>query len=236
MPNTFFKFKQFTVHHELCAMKVNTDGVLLGAWASSENPQLILDVGTGSGLIALMLAQRFFQSSLVGIDVDAGAFCQSEINFSQSPWAERVRAEHISLQDFSLSTQRKFDLIVSNPPFFNNSLKNPSKERTMARHTDSLSHEELLVYAKKLLTRSGSLCLVLPSSLHDEVCQMAISLGFFHARTCFVHPTQRHEAKRVLLRFDVQKTNFYSSHLIIETDQRHCYTNDFKALTSDFYL
>ena len=236
MPNPYFKFKQFTVQHDLCAMKVNTDGVLLGAWASAHNPQLILDIGTGSGLVSLMLAQRYPAGCLLGIDIDQGACAQSKINFAQSPWAERMYVEHVSLQEFALSTHRKFDLIVSNPPFFNNSLKNPSKERTLARHTDSLSHKELFSCAKKLLTHTGTFCVVLPSESYVDVVEIAISLGFFHVATCFVHPTLQHDAKRVLLQFDAQKSDFNTSKLVIETTQRHCYTDEFKVLTKDFYL
>ena len=156
MGSPYFRFKQFTVWHDRCAMKVGTDGVLLGAWAgpgrpggmSGGSPQTIMDIGTGSGLVALMLAQRFPEAQVTGIDSDAEAAAQARENFTGSPWPQRLRAAHISLQEFCRGTAataaaRRFDLIVSNPPFYDTTLTSPDPLRTAARHTGGLTHEEL---------------------------------------------------------------------------------------------
>ena len=153
MGSPYFRFKQFTVWHDRCAMKVGTDGVLLGAWAgpgrpggmSGGSPQTILDIGTGSGLVALMLAQRFPEAQVTGIDSDAEAAAQARENFAVSPWPQRLRAAHISLQEFCRGTAataaaRRFDLVVSNPPFYDTTLTSPDPLRTAARHTGSLRH------------------------------------------------------------------------------------------------
>ena len=152
MGSPYFRFKQFTVWHDRCAMKVGTDGVLLGAWAgpgrpgeiSGGSPQTVLDIGTGSGLVALMLAQRYPEAQVTGIDSDAEAAAQARENFTSSPWPQRLRAAHISLQEFCRGTAataaaRRFDLIVSNPPFYDTTLTNPDPLRTAARHTGGLT-------------------------------------------------------------------------------------------------
>jgi len=135
MPNPWFQFKQFTVWHDKCAMKVGTDGVLLGAWADMEQARSILDVGTGSGLIALMAAQRNLTAAITAIDIDESAIIQARENFDRSPWVNRLTAEPISLEDFAGSTDAMFDVIVSNPPYFHQSLHSPDKKRTLARHS-----------------------------------------------------------------------------------------------------
>ncbi len=235
MPNTYFKFKQFTVHHDLCAMKVNTDGVLLGAWAEAQSPQLILDIGSGSGLISLMLAQRYPEACILGIDINEGAYKQTEINFKNSPWAERLYAKQVSIQDFAETTYRTFDLIVSNPPYFENSLKNPSESKTLARHTDSLSHRELLQCAHKLLSPTGSICLILPEQAATPTSSYAQELGLHLARKTNIYPTPTSSAKRALLQFDIQ-TNHYTEDKLILEHARHQYSPEYKELTQNFYL
>ena len=145
MSNPYFRFKQFTVYHDLCAMKVGVDGVILGAWADCRNIKYSLDVGTGSGLIALMLAQRS-EAYIHAIDIGENAYKQAEINFNNSPFHDRLSLEQIAFQDFSSSI--KYDLIVSNPSYFVHSLKSPDKNRSLARHNEYLPLKVLL---KKLL-------------------------------------------------------------------------------------
>ena len=172
----FFKFRQFTIWHDRCAMKVGTDGVLLGAWAGQDRPGEILDIGTGSGLIALMLAQRFPQARITGIDCDRDAVMQARENFAGSPWSGRLRAIHTSLQNYchgQEAASERFSLIVSNPPFYDNTLTNPDSRRCTARHTGGLPHDELLLLSAGLLdfTCTGS-----PESIPDPVPESAESL------------------------------------------------------------
>ena len=180
----YFRFKQFTVWHDRCAMKVGTDGVLLGAWAGQErlgetqvnHPRNILDIGTGSGLIALMLAQRFPQARITGIDCDKDAAMQAMENFTGSPWADRLRAVRTGLQDFCRDTAtaaERFDLIVSNPPFYDNTLTNPDSRRCAARHTGGLPHDELLLLSAGLLSDTGVFSLIVPSESEKSILRLA---------------------------------------------------------------
>ncbi len=238
MPNPYFKFKQFTVFHDQCAMKVNTDGVLLGAWVTTtyNNPTRMLDIGTGSGLIALMLAQRFATSNIVAIDIDEQAAKQAKANFANCIWNDRLTAHHCSLGEYINSNTEKFDLIVSNPPYFSNSLKNPTHNRSIARHTDSLPHSELLETAANLLTPSGALCLVLPADIESDITNKASCVGLHLVKRTWVCPKVNSLPKRVLLRFDMQPGELQEDSFAIETDKRHHYTSEYRALTQNFYL
>ena len=176
MSTPYFRFKQFTIFHDRCAMKVGTDGVLLGCWAGANYvplghlPCTILDVGTGSGLIARMLMQRFPEAEVEGIDIDEAAVVQARGN--------GVNAYLSSLQEWPMvlgtcPNGKYYDLVVSNPPYFQNSLKNPDKGRELARHTDSLSYEELLAHSERLLTMHGQLAIILPADAEQEICTLA---------------------------------------------------------------
>ncbi len=151
MSNSCFQFKQFKINQDRCAMKVGTDGVLLGTWTDVSGVQSILDVGTGTGLIALMLAQRSSAAIISGIEIDGDAAAQAVENVNNSPWREKINIEAVSLQTFTKNTGCRFDLIVSNPPYFNKSLKNPDAQRSVARHSDLLSRQDLLTAADTLL-------------------------------------------------------------------------------------
>lgn len=236
MSSPFFRFKQFTVWHNQCAMKVGTDGVLLGAWAPVDNEvKQILDIGSGSGLIALMLAQRCHTASVTAIDIDEGAFLQSTYNFGQSPWSNRLTALHCSLQDFKPQSAH-FDLIVSNPPFFSKSLKNPDKSRTTARHNDSLALEVLIENAEKLLKVTGSIVLILPVSDSHKCVKLAERFGFCCNASVVIIPKPGVNPKRILLSFSRRVSETSSSELILETENRGEYTPEFKSLVRDFYL
>ena len=163
---TGFRFKQFEILQDRCAMKVGTDGVLLGAWASGGTR--ILDIGCGTGLIALMMAQRFPAAQVVGIDIDEEACGQARENVTASPFGDRIDVAHCRLQDYS---GEEFDAIVSNPPFFLNSLKNPDSKRAMARHADTLPFRDLWQGVKRLLSENGIFSVVLPSDVKKPVCQ-----------------------------------------------------------------
>ena len=217
-------------------MKVGIDGVLLGVWADVDNTKRILDIGTGTGLIALMLAQRS-DSNVVAIDIDRDAVLQAKENIKNSPWLERVEVHESSLQEFVTSSTCFFDLIVSNPPYFVNSLKTPSESRTAARHTDLLTHEELIENAIRLLTPVGRICVILPVNEGLQCVSFAQSKGLYSTKQVAVLPKPGAIAKRLLLEFSLIPTQqMETSELVIEAEERHHYSPEFIELAKDFYL
>jgi len=248
-----FRFKQFYVHDERCAMKVGTDAVLLGAWAPlpvnpcsvgeavcalSAKRSRILDIGTGSGIIALMLAQRCPDAQLDAIDIDPDAIAQAAENFAASPWSNRLHAHCTSLQNFNfefLIFNYQYDTIVSNPPYFVNALKNPDKLRQTARHTDTLSYSELLQGASQLLADDGTFALILPADAQDEFLTLAQSFGLFPARITYVHPTPAKPAKRMLLALQKNVTDCSVTHFTISSADSPR-SAEYQALTAEFYL
>lgn len=197
MSNDFFKFRQFTVWHGKCAMKTGTDGVLLGAWANGG--RRILDVGTGSGLIALFMAQRFAGAFLTAIDIDTGAFRQAVENVERSVFKSRINVVKSSLQEFTASD--KYDAIVCNPPFFNNSLKSSDKQRTFARHTDSLSYHDLFTGVAALLDDYGEFSAIIPASCRSGFDEEALFSGLFPTRVCPVKTVPHKPVSRYLLAY-----------------------------------
>jgi len=255
MRTPYFRFKQFTIYHDRCAMKVGTDGVLLGAWAE-KSPTAgaslrILDIGTGSGLITLMLAQRFPLAQIDAIDIDEAAVTQATDNFCSSPWTERLHAYHSPLQEWRMvngkcPNGKWYDLIVSNPPYFQNSLKNPDKGRELARHTDTLSYSELLHHSARLLCEEGRLCLILPAEAENEVCTLAAQAGFVLARATRVYSKVSKPARRVLLAFDKSKSQYtgisasrpplpIEDTLVLE-NEKGGRSAAYQELAKDFYL
>lgn len=197
MSNGFFKFKQFTVWHEQCAMKVGTDGVLLGAWAAGG--KRVLDVGTGSGLIALFMAQRFEYASITAIDIDDGACMQARENVEKSPFGMRIDVVKSSLQHFM--AESKYDAVVCNPPFFNNSLKSNDRQRSMARHTDTLSYHDLFRGVASLLADDGEFSVVIPASCRSDFDMEALFAGLMPLRVCAVRTVAHKPVSRYLLSY-----------------------------------
>ncbi|EGK02997.1 tRNA1(Val) (adenine(37)-N6)-methyltransferase [Dysgonomonas gadei] len=234
MPNPYFKFKRFTVYHDLCAMKVGTDGVLLGGWINVSEAEKALDIGTGTGLVALMLAQRKDKLHIDAIDIDHYAIEQAKENIKQSPFSDQIQAFESSLQHFRESRQQ-YDLIVSNPPFFIQSLKSPHKERTLARHTDSLSLEELLEISAVLLTSKGKLSIIYPSEHKETLFSLSKKLELYPSRITNVYPTPVSLPKRILIEFSKTELPLIENNLIIEKE-RHVYSDEFTELVQDFYL
>jgi len=235
MPNNYFQFKQFTVRHDQCAMKVGTDGVLLGAWANVSQCNRILDVGTGSGLVALMLAQRS-QALIDGVEIDEAAYKQATQNVAQSPWCKRIQTYHDSFQNFANNKFGSYDLIVSNPPYFQNSLKTPEIKRTQARHTNELNYAELIYFSAALLSEVGILAIIIPSESFETMKQLAVSENLHLKHITRVKPLPEKNFKRVLLEFSKEKQlNFSEDELVIEL-QRHIYSEAYINLTRDFYL
>ena len=233
MPNPFFKFKQFTIHHDRCAMKVGTDGVLLGAWVNLSNSQHILDIGTGTGLIALMMAQRCKASSITAIDIDEEAVNQANENIQASPWKEQVKAVQQDICSYQPNVL--FDTIVSNPPYFINSLKSSDAQRNTARHTDSLSAEDLMRKSAELLTEEGHFSIILPTEQIEELIQIGERVGLYPSRRTNVITRPGLLPKRTLMEFCKRNTSYPTDELIVELD-RHVYSEEYIALTRDFYL
>lgn len=235
MSNPYFGFKNFTVYHDKCAMKVGTDGVLLGAWVKLRKAKKVLDVGTGTGLIALMLSQRSSGlASVDAIDIDESAVFQALDNIVRASFLN-IKAIHISLQEYDKGCDEKYDMIVSNPPYFSSSLHSPDGQRTLARHTNSLPMVEFMTISARLLSPDGYLSLVFPYSEKDLLIKLAENVGLFVSRITNVYPMSHLNAKRVLLEFSKVKQEAEITDLIIEKE-RHVYTNDFVELVKDFYL
>lgn len=247
MSTPYFRFKQFTIWHDRCAMKVGTDGVLLGAWAgTTDSPAAntdktspvdrILDIGTGSGLIALMLAQRFPNAIIDGIDIDPSAVLQAQDNFSVSPFSTRLRACSSSLQEWL--PKEKYDMIVSNPPYFSNSLLCPDSMRTKARHAELLSFVDLLAHSNRLLTQAGTLSLVLPADAEKAILAEARLQHLYCVRLCRVHTTATKPAKRLLITFAHQEpeSTLLKPETLCLSEGNQPRSAAYSALTRDFYL
>lgn len=226
-----FRFKQFAVEQDSVAMKVGTDGVLLGAWVDVEGAKRILDIGTGTGVIALMLAQRTESAHIVGIDIDGGAVECAASNFAASPWADRLEAVFTSAQECVLTP---FDLIVSNPPYFVDSLLCPDSRRTMARHTTELSFEELNSVVVRLLADNGRFALILPTEqMESFIALTTLSL----VRRCDVSPVVGGTVKRVMALFSAKESiEPIRESIAIEAGGRGVYSEEYRELTKEFYL
>lgn len=214
-------------------MKVGTDGVLLGAWATATtSPTSVLDIGTGTGLIALMLAQRFPLACIEAVELDAAACQQASENFAASPWAERLR---LHAGNFLTLPTTPYDMLVANPPYFENALPAANAARGTARHTQSLGYAQLVAKAAELLQPAGTLHLVLPTEVGERVRQLALQQNLhLHAR-CYVRTTPPKAPKRVLMRFGFDTLPCAETELVLE-EERHRYSAAFEQLTQDFYL
>lgn len=235
MSSQEFVFKQFKILQDKCAMKVGTDAVLLGSWVNASNATTILDIGTGTGIIALMLAQKSI-ATIDAIDIDNNAFIQASENISGCKWKERVHIHHISVQQFSTDSDRKYDLIVSNPPYFIDSSKASEESRTNARHTDQLPFEDLLNGVLNLLHPSGSFCVILPTKESQVFRDMAEEQNLFLTKLTRVFTLTDRPEKRLLMQFEFTKKPIEESFITIEKDERHSYTDEYKELTKDYYL
>jgi len=234
--NKSFKFKQFSVNQDRCAMKIGTDGVLLGAWTSiNQNPFYILDIGAGTGVISLMLAQRSYAELIDAIEIDNDAYEQCTDNFENSPWNDRLFCYHTSLEEFTEEVDEKYDLIVSNPPFYSENYKSENKKRDMARFEDALPFEHLVESASKLLSETGIFSVIIPFKEEELFIDLASKANLFPNRILHVKGNPTSEIKRSLIKFSFTKEEFKTDELIIETE-RHQYTQDYINLTRDFYL
>lgn len=231
MSSNSFRFQQFEVFHDRCGMKVGTDGVLLAAWVQALEARRILDVGTGSGLIALILAQHS-EAEIIGIEFDAAAAEQAAENAHNSPWSHRIKMVH---NDFRTYENDLFDLIVSNPPFFQNALQAPAPIRNQARHDVTLSYEELISKSLTLLTTEGRLAVVIPSAAQQEFEALCWSSRLYLKRCCEVSTILGQAPKRVLLEFSRQRVETERTTLAVGI-KGNARSEAYATLTSDLYL
>lgn len=234
--NKPFQFKQFTIEQDRCAMQIGTDGVLLGAWVSIENnPFSILDIGAGTGVIALQLAQRSDAEMIDALEVDDNAYEQCVDNFENSPWGDRLFCYHASLGEFIEEIEDKYDLIVSNPPFYSEDYKTSDESRDLARFNDSLPFDELIFSASQLLSEEGTFAVVIPRKEEEGFLKLAEQENLFAKRICRVKGNETSQEKRSLIAFSFEKSTPKIENLTIETS-RHKYTEEYISLVNEFYL
>jgi tRNA1Val (adenine37-N6)-methyltransferase len=232
--NKWFEFKQFRIEQEKTAMKVGTDGVILGAWTSVSNALRILDVGTGTGLIALMLAQRC-NASIDAVEIDVEAFEEAKYNFDHSPWRERLGIIHSDFNSFSKDGVQLYDLIVCNPPFFIDSLKTSDPQLAIARHNGSMTFNQLIDGSLNLLKDNGRFAVIIPSESFDEFRESARLRGFYLHLHCNVISKPRRTVSRVLLEFSLLPGHTSESEILIQNEDGQ-FTDQFKELTRAYYL
>ena len=231
-----FKFKHFSVEQDRCAMKIGTDGVLLGAWTTvKHNPFSILDIGAGTGVLSLMLAQRSNAEIIEAIEIDDDAYEQCVTNFENSDWSDKLFCYHASLLEFTEQIDDNYDLIICNPPFHSAEYKTKDKARDLARFQDAMPFDHLLFSASKLLSDQGIFTVILPYSEADSFTELASEFKLFTKRICNVKGNPESKITRTLLEFSFHKSEVSESELIIENG-RHNYTEDYINLTKDFYL
>lgn len=248
-----FRFKQFSVDDSQCAMKVGTDSVLLGAWTDYSGCSRILDIGTGCGLLALIAAQKtaLQNATMKAIDIDADACSQAEENFRKSQWSNRLQCLHQGLEEFTLNRQSDnmksadlisesknalFDLIITNPPYFINSLKSPHTGRNTARHNDGLPLDSLLAYSAKLLTDAGKLSIVFPYAESNIMINTAQKHALNLSRQLIVIPKQGKKPNRILMEFIKEPVESVETTQLVIRDGEGKYTSEYFKLTEDFYL
>ena len=232
-----FKFKQFSIEQDRCAMKVGTDGVLLGAWTPIENnPFSILDIGTGTGIIALMLAQRSQAEQIDALEIDEDAYEQAVDNFENSPWSERLFCFHAGLDEFIDEPEDEYDLIVSNPPFYSEDYKTDDSQRDLARFQDAMPFEKLIEAADLLLSENGVFAVIIPYKEEERFIDLCAAVELFPIKISRVkgaHNTQIIRSLLAFKRFELPVLD--ANELVIEIN-RHEYTDEYIELVKDFYL
>jgi tRNA1Val (adenine37-N6)-methyltransferase len=232
-----FTFKQFTVQQNRCAMKVGTDGVLLGAWCPIENnPKSILDIGAGTGILALLLAQRTNAEQIDAIEIDEEAYEQCVENFENSPWNDRLFCFHADVEEFIDEPEDEYDLIISNPPFYSDDFKTNNEQRDLARFTDALPFDTLVETAALLLSENGIFAVIIPFKEETNFVELCAKYDLFPVKATRVRGNPTSEIKRSLLAFkQYELSDLKPDELVIEA-ARHQYTEEYIELTQDFYL
>ena len=230
-----FRFKQFVVEDDQSSMRIGTDAVLLGAWVNPENRSEILDIGTGCGVIALMMAQKS-TGAITAIDIDGDSVNQASLNFQNSSWNRRLKAFHCSFREFANHHPHKFDLVITNPPWFSNSLRSPLKNRNIARHDDYLKASDLLTGVISILSSNGKFCLILPAEDAATFIDHAKAHHLFLTRQLLVISKPGFPPKRIAMEFSLSPPgNICNEELIIRRED-NSFTEDYRELTKDFYI
>jgi len=231
-----FKFKQFEMRHSNSTMKIGTDAVLLGSWFNDSHATNILDIGTGSGVIALIAAQRT-TAFIDAIDIHKDSITEAEKNFKTSRWSDRLSAHLVSLQEYSTLSKKKYNHILSNPPFFVNALKSPDTKRNLARHTDNLSFEDFITFSKNISYPNALLSIILPAKEGVLFRSIAAKHGYFLSRITNIFPTETKKVNRVLMEFILSEEplSLLINDLYIRKNNNR-YSDEYKILTKDFYL
>ncbi len=227
-----FNFKQFCIEGGESGMPVSTDGVMLGAWIQSPNDAKILDIGTGTGLLALMCAQRFTEAEITAVDIELTAVAAAQKNMAQSPWSDRVSVHHTDILHFTPT--HSFQRIICNPPYFNSGEQSKHSQRATARHTDTLGHNALLQRCYHLLDDEGRASFVLPITEGEQFIELALNQGWYLSRICRVQPSEKKPVHRLLFELSKRPCDLQTSHLIIRSNDG--YSDDFIQLTREFYL
>ncbi len=230
-----FRFKQFSVVHKESAMKVGTDGVLLGAWVAYSNPERILDIGTGSGVVALQMAQRFPDAHITGIEIDEKSAHEAAGNMRNSPWAERLRCLRQDIREYAGTANEKYDLILTNPPFFESDLPSRNVRLRQAKHHISLRFDELLDSIDNLLDDDGMFALIIPWDIRQKIMQLATQRNLFCRRELMIYPKASKNANRSILEFYRTKKDCIKENLYIYTEQNR-YSAAYRNLCKEFYL
>ncbi|NBC83741.1 MAG: methyltransferase [Bacteroidetes bacterium] len=236
MPNNYFRFKEFTIQQNRSPFKVGTDGVILGAWVDCNGVNRTLDIGTGTGLLSLMLVQRC-GTFIDAVEINQPAFEQAVENIKNCPWPDRFKMHLCSIQAYCNSyTGQLYDLIISNPPFFSKSLKNPHTDQSIARHDEHLNYTDILITARKLLNEQGKLALIYPVQVAQQFIETANRNGFYLNRELHVKPGTYKNVNRLVMEFSRNQEKRHSDTLTITSARTGDFTSDYKELTRQFYL
>ena len=230
-----FQFKEFSIIQEKSAMKVGTDSILLGSWVQLNDEQSILDIGSGTGILALLLAQRSAATLIDAVEIEENAHEEAVTNFENSPWSDRLFCYHSSIQDFAKEIDETYDLIIANPPFFEPNKREPISAKSTARQTHTLDFYALLEATKLLLNKNGSCAFIVPFERETSFIELAQNTGLFVQRITRVKDTQKAVFKRSMMQFRFEKTKVYTSELVLKNTDK-TYSAEFKEFTKGFYL
>ena len=230
-----FRFKNFEINQSDCAMKVGTDGILLGAWCDVSMSKHVLDIGTGTGLITLMIAQRNEKVNIMAVEIDQDSCKQAEQNFQESPWSHRIQTVNDSIQEYSSNNDQSFDHIVCNPPFFSGGTLSANQDKNNVRHTIKLSHQDLLRSVRSLLSSDGKFSVILPLIEGLRFTELSETYGFFKNRMCEIRSQADGKVERLLLELSKTKSEAKNSDIVIYKSEK-VYSDEFTKLTKDFYL
>ena len=234
MSNSYFNFKQFSIKQERSAFKVGTDSVVLGAYMDITGAKRILDIGTGTGLLALMAAQKS-SADIIALEADRDSCNQAIENFAASRWSDRLTAINQRIQEFP-GIGEKFDVIVSNPPYFSNSLKNPDSRKAGSRHNDSLSFVELVQAVEKFLSAHGRFWVIVPANEAGKMVNAAEKIPLYPEKMLKIYPKPNSRVSRIIYSFSSNKRDIFEEEITVEEATRHHYTAKYRELTKDFYL